>query len=208
MKEWCNDTKSHWISLCISSCLIQIRVGNALNITRTYLQEALKSVHITACLSCELIPVTIAHIYFFIALWYGIKALCKWEDWLLLTLVDPYKQFPSKAVRSKGKKSCETTDGHLNFTYNLKASQREWNACGMNHYFLPVLETSQAPQERMKLFPNKGLFTAEIQMQTNLVFVAVHNSEKIPNVEHSKSEQLFEDLLWSCQCRKSFWEVY
>lgn len=49
----------------------------------------------------------------------------------------------------------------------------------MNHiYFLPVLETSQAPQERMKLFPNKGLFTAEIQMQTNRVFVAVHNSEK------------------------------
>lgn len=62
-------------------------------------------------------------------------------------------------------------------------------------YFLPVLETSQAPQERMKRFPNKGLFTAEIQMQTNLVFVAVYNSETMPNVDHSKSEQLFEDLL-------------
>lgn len=64
-----------------------------------------------------------------------------------------------------------------------------------SYYFLPVLETSQEPQERMEPFPNKGLFTAEIQMQTNLVFVAVHNSETMPNVEYSKSDQLFEDPL-------------
>lgn len=59
----------------------------------------------------------------------------------------------------------------------------------------------------MEPFPNKGLFTAEIQMQTNLVFVAVHNSETMPSVKHSKAEQMFKELLWSCQCRKSFWEV-
>lgn len=47
----------------------------------------------------------------------------------------------------------------------------------------------------MKPFPNKGLFTAEIQMETNLVFVPLHNSETMPSVEHSKAEQLFEDLL-------------
>lgn len=64
-----------------------------------------------------------------------------------------------------------------------------------SYYFLPVLETSQEPQERMEPFPNKGLFTAEIQMQTNLVFVAVHNSETMPSVKHSKAEQMFKELL-------------
>ncbi len=114
MKEWCNDTKSHWISLCISSCLIQIRVGNALNNKKLFTGGAKVCTHYCLLeLGVKNLYQSQLLIYFFNALWYGIKALCKWEDWLLLTLVDPYKQtisIKSSQKRSKGKQLCKTTD--------------------------------------------------------------------------------------------------
>ncbi len=161
MKQWCNDTKSHWISLCISSCLIHKRVGIALTITRigSYL---LKSVHINAWLSSELITYTGHNCSHTSSLHCGMafKPFVKGK-----TLVDPYKQTISiKSSKVKRKAIMWNNGGsHLNFTYNLQTSQKGMKR--LRHesfYFLPVLETSQAPQERMKLFPNKGLFTAEI----------------------------------------------
>ncbi len=107
MKQWCNDTKSHWISLCISSCPIHKRVGIALTITRigSYL---LKSVHINACLSSELITYTGHNCSHTSSLHCGMafKPFVKGRHLWIHT----NKQFPSKAVRSKGKQSCETTE--------------------------------------------------------------------------------------------------
>ncbi len=132
LPAWNNDTKSHWISLCISSCPIHKRVGIALTITRigSYL---LKSVHINACLSSELITYTGHNCSHTSSLHCGMafKPFVKGK-----TLVDPYKQTISiKSSKVKRKAIMWNNGGsHLNFTYNLQTSQREWNACGMNHF--------------------------------------------------------------------------